>query len=165
MNRRNHLFCGLALVLLIASSASAALDVESPLQFFKGTTESVGTLKVTMHKTAATHTVSRGEINTDGSLTMVQQVFDEGRPPRIRRWLIREVSPDRFIGTMSEAVGPVTIEHVAKRYRMRFKISGGISVEQWISPRPDGKSATTTMTARKLGFVVASSTASLRKLS
>jgi hypothetical protein len=66
---------------------------------------------------------------------------------------------------MSDAAGPVTIDQVGDRYRFRFKLSGSMSVEEWLTPLPGGRSATTNMTVRKFGFAVASSQGTVRKLS
>jgi len=149
---------------LIPGTALGDIAID-PLRFFVGATESVGTLKVVMRKAVATHTIGQGEITADGSLTLVQRVEGEGRQQHIRRWLIRPVAPGHFAGTMSDAVGPVTIDQVGDRYRFRFKMKDSISVEEWLTPLPGGKSATSSMTARKFGFAVASSQGTIRKIS
>jgi hypothetical protein len=65
---------------------------------------------------------------------------------------------------MSEARGPVTIEQVGDGYRFRFKIHGGLSVEQWQIPRAGGMSGTSRMGIKKYGMKVASSEGTVRKL-
>jgi hypothetical protein len=148
----------------LISSAVTAQDPD-PFSFFEGVTESVGTLKVVMHKPIHTRSVGRGEVERDGSLSLVQRVEDEGKAPYMRRWLIRRAGPGRFVGTMSEATGPVTIDEVGDRFRFRMKMRGGLSVEQWLTPLPGGRSASSTMTARKFGIAVASSQGMVRKIS
>jgi hypothetical protein len=44
-------------------------------------------------------------------------------------------------------------------------MKGGLSVEQWITPLPGGKSARSELTVRKLGMVVARGQGTIRKLS
>lgn len=149
-----------------ASVAAAANTPQSgdPFSFFEGMTESVGTLKVMMHKPLQTRSIGRGELERDGSLSLVQRVEDEGKAPYMRRWLIRRAGPGRFVGTMSEATGPVTIDEVGDRFRFRLKMRGGLSVEQWLTPLPGGRSASSSMTVRKFGVAVASSEGTVRKM-
>ena len=152
-------------ILAVFASGKAPADIPSdPLRFFDGATESLGTLKVLMRKAVATRSVGQGEIKPDGSLALVQRVEGEGRPLHIRRWLIRRVAPGHFVGTMSDATGPVTIDQVGDRYRFRFDMSGSMSVEEWLTPLPDGKSAISNMTVRKFGFAVANSQGTIRKI-
>ena len=121
-------------------------------------------VKVVMKKPFHTRSIGRGAIKPDGSLYLVQRVEEDGRPPRDRRWQIRQVARGRFAGTMSEASGPVTIEEIGGRYRFRFKMKGGLSVEQWMTPLPGGRSARNKMTVRKLGVTVARSDGVIRKI-
>jgi len=129
--------------------------VQSALKFFEGETRSDGTLKIMWGKQRRSRSVGQGTIRPDGSLSLVQKVDDEGKPPHERRWLIRPVAPGRYSGTMSQAQGPVTIDEVSGRYRLQLKTTSGLSVEQWLTPLPGGKSAKSHITVRKLGMVVA----------
>ncbi len=135
-----------------------------PMKFFEGRTLTEGTFKVMLSKPYRSRTHGVGTVRPDGSLALVQQVEDQGKPPRERRWLIRQVAPGRFAGTMTEASGPVTIEQVSGRYRLRLKVAGGYNVEQWLTPLPDGKSARSQLTVRKLGIVVATGEGLVTKL-
>lgn len=158
-------FAHLVLAISILIPGTACADrVTNGLAFFEGVTETVGTLKVALKRPTTTRSVGRGEIEPDGSLNLVQRVEDEGRAPYVRSWLIRQVAAGRFSGSMSEASGPVTIDRIGTRYRFRFKIRGGMSVEQWLTPRADGRSAASDMTVRKFGIEVASAHAVVRKI-
>ena len=75
------------------------------------------------------HASGVGQIRPDGSLRLVQRVEDEGKPPFDRVWQIRAVAPGRYVGTMSQASGPVTIEDFGGKYLFRFKMDGHVSVE------------------------------------
>lgn len=150
---------------LCAPISAYAAPLKDPLRFFEGRTESVGVMKMIMKKPFRVRSLGLGKIAADGTLHLVQQVRDEGEPPKERVWKIRQVAPGKFMGTMSEAKGPVTIEQVGDGYRFRFKIKGNLSVEQWLIPDNDGKSGTSKLTIRKYGMKVASSDGTIRKLS
>ena len=153
---------GLALAMGLASPSSAQpIDA---MRFFEGRTESIGTVKVAMRKPFRSKAIGKGEILPDGSLKLVQRVEDQGEQPRERRWHMRKVAPGRYSGTMSEAKGPVTAEEVNGRFRFHFRMDGGISVEQWLIPTPDGRSAQSKVTIRKYGVRVGGSDAVIRKL-
>ena len=146
------------------AAAGGSAPFEQPMRFFEGRTEMVSTIKVMMKKPYRSRTVGRGEILSDGSLSLTQHVEDAGKPPHQRKWRIRQVAPDKFTGTMSEAVGPVTVQAASGKYRFKFRMKGGLAVEQWVTPLPSGQAARTTMTVRKLGMRVASSEGTIRRL-
>jgi hypothetical protein len=155
--------CLCASALLVAWPASAA-PLADPLQFFAGITESVGTMKAMMHGVQHVQSIGHGTISEDGILTLVQQVHDQGEPAHERIWRIKQVSPTKFVGTMSEAASPIVIEQVGAGYRFRFKLHGGLSAEQWLVPNDDGKSGISTLVVKKFGVVVAKSKGIVRRL-
>jgi hypothetical protein len=134
------------------------------MRLFQGRTESVSTVKVVTKKPFSSRSVGRGQIRGDGTLELVQRVEEDGKPARIRRWLIRRAGPGRFAGTMSEATGPVTVEQIGGGYRFRFKMKGNFAVEQWLTPAAGGRSATNTVIVRKFGVKVGSSEGTVRKI-
>ena len=155
----------LAPILFLSSgTASVGASPVDPLRFFEGRTETQGRVRVMFRREYESHSIGQGRIEPDGSLTLVQRVFDEGKPPHERRWRVRQVGPNRYSGTMTEAVGPVAIEKVGERYRFRFKMAGRLSVEQVLTPLPGGRSARTSTKVRKLGMVVATTDGIVRKL-
>lgn len=161
-----HLILVLAPALLVGPAVSAsgsAAETHDPLRFFEGRTEMISTVKLITKRSYRSRTVGRGSIQADGSLHLVQRVHDDGRPAYDRRWRIREVSPGRFTGTMSEAKGPIAVEEVRGRYRFRFKMKGGVSIEQWLTPM-GSTAAASKVTIRKLGIVVGHSDGTIRKL-
>lgn len=165
----NGLYRAVASVVLFAGVVplvrAAVVGPIDPLRFFAGVTETDGTTKIVMHKAVRTRSIGRGEIEPDGSLLLVQRVEDEGRAPYVRRWEIRQTGTGRFQGSMSEATGPIAIEQVGARYRFTFRMKGNLSVEQWLTPLPGGLSASSSITVRKFGLPVASSIATVRKVS
>lgn len=160
---------GLAAVAMLAlalpTSAGAADKIADPLSFFEGKTETLSTVKVVMKKSFKSRSIGRGKLLGDRSLDLVQRVEDEGKPPHERRWKIRQVGPGRFAGTMSEAVGPVTIEETPKGYRFRFKLKDNMTVEQWLTPVAGGSSARSKVTVRRFGIPVFRSDGVIRKIS
>jgi hypothetical protein len=162
----SRLLCGSAIIAAgLLPSAAVADNTRAPLQFFNGKTEMNSTVKVVMKKPYKSRTLGSGRLNGDGVLALSQMVYDEGRFSVQRNWKIRQVTPGHYAGSMSEAVGPVTVDEVDGRYRFKFKMKGGLAVEQWMTPMPGGNAAKSNVTVRKLGMKVASSTGVIRKLS
>ena len=141
-----------------------AEPTDNPLQFFEGRTVSEGTIKVALKKPFRSHSTGRGRIERDGTLVLIQQVREGGSPVRERRWVIRRTGPNRFSGTMSDATGPITIEQAGENFHFRFRMKGGLSADQWVTPLPGGKSARSRMVVRKLGLTVANSLGTIHKL-
>ena len=154
----------LLIAALLAGSATQA-DTLDPLRFFEGRTENSGTAKIVFHKPYHTRTVGLGRIESDGTLTLIQRVEDDGAAPHERRWQVRKVGPDRYRATMSDAVGPVIIEKVGSGYRFRFRMKGNLGVEQWLNPVANGSSAKSVTKVRKFGVIVATSESVIRKAS
>ena len=121
-------------------------------------------VRVIFKKPYRSRCLGQGRIESDGSLTLVQRVEDEGQSPHERRWRVRELGPGRYTGTMSEASGPIEIQRIGDRYRFRFAMKGNLSVEQWLTPMPGGTSARSITKVRKFGMTVATSEGSVRKL-
>jgi hypothetical protein len=155
----------LAACMLITSAPAFAQPQASPLSFFEGRTVSEGTTKVLLKKRYKDRAQGIGRIEPDGTLVLVQQVEEGGQPRKERRWRIRQVAPNRFSGTMTEASGPVIVERIGERYRFRFRMKNGLAVEQWITLMAGGNSARSTVTVRKLGIKVATGEALIRRLS
>jgi hypothetical protein len=154
----------IALLGASASASYATADPQTdPMRFFEGRTESISTVKLIMRRPFSSRSMGRGIIS-DGVLSLIQQVEEDGKAPFDRRWRMRQVAPGRFTGTMTEAVGPVTVDEVGDRYRVRFKLKGSLAVEQWLTPLPGGKVARSKTTIRKLGMTVGRSEGTVRKL-
>jgi hypothetical protein len=153
-----------ALVLSLAATPCHAVSGDDALRFFEGKTESVGTVKLAMKKPYRSRAIGNGQITEDGTLILVQRVEDQGQPPRDRRWKMHKVAPGKYSGTMTEARGPVTVEEVEGKFRFRFRMDGNVSIEQWLAPSKDGRSATSKITIRKYGVLVGRSDSIIRKM-
>ena len=151
-------------VMILAAPVASAEQPVDPLRFFEGRTVVDGVVKVMFHQPYKTHSVGQGEIERDGSLTLVQHVSDEGKPPHDRKWRVHSTGRDTFSAMMSEAVGPVTIQRNGEDYVFRYKMKGKLSVEQLLSPLPDGRSARNIGKVKRMGVVVAKMTGTIRKV-
>jgi hypothetical protein len=157
-------FAGALLCAALLPVSADAANLSQPLRFFEGRTEMVSVIKVIMKRPYRSRTVGAGRILPDGSLALIQQIFDEGQAPQQRRWSIRQSGPGHFAGTMTEAVGPVIVDELRGGYRFKFRMKGHLAVEQWLIPLPGGTSARTSLTVRKLGMTIASSVGTIRKI-
>ena len=150
--------------LLLAAATPVARAPADPLRFFAGRTETEGTVKIIFKKPYRSRCLGQGRIEPDGSLTLVQRVEDEGKPPRERRWRVREAGEGHWVAAMSEASGPVAIDRIGERYRFRFRMKGNLSAEQWLTPLPGATAAKTVTRVRKYGMTVATTEGTVRKL-
>ena len=151
--------------ILAAPLATASVPAQvDPLGFFEGRTETRGTVKVMFHKPYATRSIGVGRIEQDGSLTLVQRVEDEGKAPHERRWHVRRTAPGEFVASMSEAIGPVTIERIGERYRFNFRLKGNLRAEQILTPLPGGRSARNRVSVKRMGITVATTDGTIRKI-
>ena len=156
---------GLSVIALTLLPSAAVADSDrAPLQFFSGKTEMISTIKVIMKKPFRSRALGTGRILPDGSLSLAQQVFDEGEPTKQRNWKIRQIASGHYAGTMTEAVGPVEVEEVDGKYRFNYKMKGNLAVEQWMTPLAGGNAAKSIVTVRKFGMKVASSTGIIKRV-
>jgi hypothetical protein len=148
----------------LAAADERATPVFQPLQFFEGRTEGNGEVKI-MFKTAhAVRVHGRGRIEPDGTLVLVQDVLEDGKPLRKRSWHIRETAPGRYAATLSDATGPVRLEAIDGRFLIKFKMKGGLGIEQWLTAAPGGRVVRNSMVIRKFGITVAKLEETIRKL-
>jgi hypothetical protein len=144
-----------------ASAAEAAFPL---IRFFEGRTAGEGMLKVVLRGAQTIRVQSRGKVEPDGSLALVQQIEQQGKKPRTRTWRMREVSPGRFEGSLTDAVGPVKGEVMGNRFRVAYRMKGDLQVEQVLSLRADGRTIDNVMEVGKFGLTVATLRETIRKL-
>ena len=162
-----HIFVlALPLVLIAAPAPSAPAEATAfPLvRFFEGRTEGRGVLKVMLKARVPIRVESRGRVEPDGSLLLVQEIKEGEKPARTRSWRMREVSPGRFVGALTDAVGPAQAEARGNRLRITYRMKGGLDVEQWLTLAPGGRSAHNSMKVGKFGLPVATLDETIRKL-
>jgi len=124
----------------LSTGPAEAIGVADPLRFFEGRTEMVSLVKVVMKKPFRSQTIGQGYISPDGTLSLVQQVKEEGKQPRQRRWRIRQIGPGRYSGTMSEAIGPVQVRELGGKLRhMALQHSWAGAIQFFLECGDDGR--------------------------
>lgn len=157
-----HLVPILLAVSVITLAAAAPPAPFQPLRFFEGRTEGEGRLSIAMRAPALVQVHGRGAFDRDGTLILRQIVDRPGKPSTRRTWRLREVTPGRYSGTLSDATGPVSGEMAGQRLHLAYRMKGGLRAEQWLTSNTDG-SARNTMTIRLRGIVVARLDEHIRK--
>lgn len=154
-------------LLLTACSASAAPPPQAGgfdvFRFFAGRTHGDGRLKILTKGAKSVTVEGRGRIEGD-TLVLDQVVQEEGKPPRERRWRIRQDSPGHYSGTLTDAKGPILATIDQGRLHIEFTMQNGMPTEQWLTLSPDGGIAQNRLTVKKLGIVVAALDETITKL-
>ncbi|MEO7505534.1 MAG: DUF3833 family protein [Sphingomicrobium sp.] len=135
-----------------------------PLAFFSGKSHGEATLSQVFTADRHVSVDSVGYPQRDGTLILTQSVAVQGKPPKAREWLLRRDRPGHYSGTLTEATGPVEADQVADAVRIRYKMKGGLKVEQWLAPLPGGKAIDNQLKVTKLGVKVAFLHEVIRKL-
>lgn len=141
--------------MLTALLLAAAVADFDPMRFFAGQTRGAGTLKVLLRARVPIAVRGAGRIERDGTLVLDQVVAEGRKPARTRQWRLRRVAPGRYVGTLSDARGPVTGKVDGNRLHLRFATPGGFAIQQWLTLAPDGRSAANRLEARRFGITVA----------
>ena len=153
-----------AILAVLAGAASAApapkLDMVS---FFNGRTHSENELRIAFHRPARLVVDSVGrQVGRD--FVLIDTVREQGKPVRTRKWVMRPAGPNRFTGTLSDAVGPVEVAVSGGSARIRYTMKGGLRVDQTLDLRPDGRTLTNRVTVKRFGFRFARIEGRVRKL-
>lgn len=147
------------LLLLVAAAPDTDLaapkPVFDPAIFFTGRTEGHARLKQLFHSAKPVHVIGNGRVER-GTLILDQMVTQQGKKPERRQWRIREISPGRYAGTLSDATGPVAGDVSGNCLHLAYPMKGGLKVEQRIYLQPGGRTALNRMKISKLGVTVAS---------
>lgn len=151
---------GLAAASPAAASEAAKLDL---IAFFTGRTHAESQIKVAFRKPVRHVTDTVGRKGSNGDLILVDTIKEEGKPMKTRRWTMRPAGPGRFTGSMSEATGPVLVSVDGDEATIRYKMKGGISVEQHLRLK-DRKTLSNYVSAKKLGVRLGRLEGTIRKL-
>ena len=147
-------------LLLMSTAASAAFN---PVDFFRGRTHGDGTLKVIFQSPKSISVDSEGRTEGDGSLLLRQVIHEPGKPARTRYWRLRQTAPDRFEGTLTDAAGPVRVDVVGDRVRIRYKAKNHLDFDQWLTSAGANR-VNNRMRVKRFGLVVARFEEVIRKL-
>ncbi len=136
-----------------ASQPGPAFD---PVAFFTGKSHGDGRLEQIMKGVRIVTVDSVGKTEANGALTLTQRIATEGEPARTRVWRLKQVTPGRYSGTLTDATGPVETIAVGRAIRIRYPMTGGLKVEQWLIALPGGQKLDNRLTVTKWGIRVAS---------
>ena len=152
-----------ALVLLAALGcavpASAAFN---PVEFFRGTSHGIGVLKVIFQSPKTIHVESVGSTEKDGSLVLKQVIHEPGKPARTRFWHMRQDGPSRFVGTLTDAAGPVRVDVSGDSVRIRYTGQDHLNFDQVLTPAGP-REVRNAMRVKRFGIVVAHFNEVIRK--
>lgn len=111
----------------------------TPQTGFGGDSAGAGSLRFFLGKPRPFHVRSLGRELSNGTFRLEQRVTFAGKSPQDRVWIISTVSPNRHVGTLSDASGPVTGTTSGPRLSLRYRIKGPFVMHQELELRPDGK--------------------------
>jgi hypothetical protein len=142
---------GLAVALAMASSAPTF----DPLAFFTGQSRGEGRLKVAMQPSVPVRVDTLGRPDGKGGITLDQTIREGSKPPRQRRWVLRQTSPTTLSGTVTDNPGPIRGRLKNNRLHLNYAMKGGMKAEQVMTLQPGGRVVINRMTVRKFGIPVA----------
>ncbi len=122
-----------------AATPKASQLTFNPLKAFSGRSHGDGTLSVIFQDPQPYHVESRGFAQADGNFRLNQTVKFAGKPPQQRYWLLREVSPKDYTGTLSDAEGSVAGHTAGPQFRLAYALPGGLTMHQTLTLEPGGK--------------------------
>ena len=130
--------------------------------FFSGRTHGENVLKVVFKRPAklAVDSVGRRE---GKDFVLIDTVREEGKPVRERRWVMRPAGPNRYTGTLTDAVGPVEVTVSGKAATIRYTMHGGLKVDQRLELR-DSRTLSNRVVVKKFGMRFARVEGTIRKL-
>lgn len=143
---------------------AAAAPSFSPEGFFAGKTAGSGTLRVVFSRSREVRVAGNGNVDNDGTFVLTQTVMEGDKPARTRVWHLHRVGGNRFTGTLTDAVGPVTGDAHGNLFHLRFRAKGGLRIEQWLYLQPDSRTSLNRMVVRKFGIPVAALSETIRRV-
>jgi hypothetical protein len=125
-----------------------------PIKFFTGRTHGVGELDTMLSSPVKVTVDSVGRQQGD-TLTLDQTIREGDKPPRVRRWMMRRVAADRYTGTLTDAQTAVDVTVTGQRASIRYRMKGGLIVDQQLTLQSDGRTLLNRMKIKKFGLQVA----------
>jgi hypothetical protein len=159
-----------ALALTAAAAGAAAVQLPAgsgvkldPIAFFTGRSQGEGTVDTLLGRPVTLLVTSVGEKQGD-TLILDQTIREGAKPPRVRRWIMRPVAPGRYTGTLTDAEGPVNVTVAGPRAAIRYRMRGGLDVDQLLTLQGDGGTLLNRLHVKKFGVRVAAVEETIRKL-
>jgi hypothetical protein len=153
-----------AALLLFATAASAEKPKLDMLAFFTGKTRADNVLKVVLKRPVPLVVDSIGGKGDRGDFVLIETVREGDKPARQRKWIVRPAGPNRYTGSLSDAVSPLDIQIDGDAAKIRYVMKGGLKVEQELQLQADGKSLSNRVAVKKLGMKFARVEGTVRKL-
>lgn len=127
-------------LLMAAAQAAASADVFRPDLFFAGRTRGTGTVTtLTASKPQSLQVSSVGRIGRDGTLVLDQDIRVGGRPQQ-RTFRIRRAGDGTWVGTLSDASGPVSATVRGPTLSLSYPMKrGGMRMNQTLTLQPGGR--------------------------
>ena len=153
-------------LIFLAATASAAPEkpkLDMPA-FFTGRTHADNILKVAFKKPMPLIVDSVGGKGDRGDFVLIDTVHEGDKPVRRRKWVMHPAGPNRFTGSLSDAVGPVDIVVQGSRATIRYVMKGGLRIEEVMELQPDGRTLSNHVIAKKFGLKFATVEGTIRKL-
>lgn len=161
--RIRFLFASILMAQLTAFSAHAQQDLFTPQNGLSGPSHGDGSLKMVFGEPRAFHVRSMGKTQADGSFTLDQTVAFDGEKIQSRRWIIDEVSPLLYTGTLSDAAGAVSGQTSGRRLTLKYRVKGPFVMHQTLKLMPDGKTIDNVGEITLLGLPVGSLHETIRR--
>ena len=143
----------------------AAADRQfEPIAFFEGHSHGEGELRKLFSNPVKVSVDSVGRVR-NGTLVLDQAIKEGEKPASTRRWIIVRAGPDRYSGTLTDALGNVAGRVDGPRLYIRYTMKHGLTVQQHpaISRQPDGRTILNRLEVSKLGVRVATLDETIRK--
>ena len=134
-----------------------------PIAFFEGRSHGDGELRKLFSSPVKVSVDSVGRMR-NGTLVLDQTIRESGKPASTRRWTIVRAGPDRYSGTLTDAVGNVAGRVEGPRLYIRYTMKHGLMVQQQLAEQPDGRTILNRLVVSKLGVRVATLDETIRKL-
>ena len=152
-------------LLLSVPSALATPDPRLDLTaFFTGRSHADNVLKIAFHHPTPLIVDRVGGRGDRGDFVVIDTVHEGDKPVRTRKWVMREVAPGHFTGSLSDATSPVDVVVNGNTAVIQYVMKGGLHVRQEMDLLADGKTLANHAVVKKFGLRFASVEGKIRKL-
>lgn len=150
-----------------ATSTRLPADVQAtfdPVAYFTGRSHGDATLRKVLGGAERVTVSSSGRSDGRGGLILDQTVREGNKAPRQRQWVLRPAGLNHYSGTLTDATGPVDVTVSGPRATIRYRMKGGLDVEQQLALQSDRRTVLNQLRVSKLGIHIAQLDETIRKL-